>query len=309
MHRGGHLGGGVRAGTGCRAGVCVPGMSVSLWSAMSVLDLLWPFLPLGGAAALAHLLAEARRTACLQKVREAGLAATSAEQVARRAVAEERQRLLLDVHQVIRAALVSMLVHARAAQTPDSLPACAHAQAVQRDGRQAITELRRLLGLLRDTPEESSAPAPDHPRPPRAVLRPVDVALAACVAALAGLEPWLWREDFDSALPPPTTTSIALSALGGAAIVLRRANPGAGAAAVGLLLGVSVISDAPVEFGFGMLIAGLTLPLVDPSFTPDGATSVITDGTSNTNRRYLDRFPYLGTPAGGYQTKPGIPAV
>jgi len=35
----------------------------------------------------------------------------------------------------------------------------------------------------------------------------------------------------------------------------------------------------------------------------------VRDGTSNTNSPYLDRFPYLGTPAGGYQTKPGIPAT
>ena len=30
-------------------------------------------------------------------------------------------------------------------------------------------------------------------------------------------------------------------------------------------------------------IAGLTIPLVDPSFTPDGAVSAIADGTTNTN--------------------------
>jgi hypothetical protein len=56
-------------------------------------------------------------------------------------------------------------------------------------------------------------------------------------------------------------------------------------------------------------IAGLTIPLVDPSFTPDGAASVLTDGTSNTNSPFLDAFPYLGTPAGGYQTTPGTPGT
>ncbi|MGZ0153626.1 DUF4331 domain-containing protein [Kribbella sp. WER1] len=56
-------------------------------------------------------------------------------------------------------------------------------------------------------------------------------------------------------------------------------------------------------------VAGLTIPLVDPTFTPDGATSAIKDGTSNTNSPYLDTFPYLGTPAGGYSSKPGTPAV
>ena len=54
-------------------------------------------------------------------------------------------------------------------------------------------------------------------------------------------------------------------------------------------------------------IAGLTIPLVDKTFTPDPAAGVVTDGTSNTNAPYLDVFPYLGTPAGGYQTTPGTP--
>ncbi len=55
-------------------------------------------------------------------------------------------------------------------------------------------------------------------------------------------------------------------------------------------------------------IAGLTIPLVDPTFTPDAATSAVTDGTSNTNAPYLSSMPYLGTPAGGYQTQPAVPA-
>ncbi len=56
-------------------------------------------------------------------------------------------------------------------------------------------------------------------------------------------------------------------------------------------------------------VAGATIPLVDPGFTPDGAAGLVTDGTNNTNSSYLDNFPYLGTPAGGYQTSPGIPAT
>ena len=56
-------------------------------------------------------------------------------------------------------------------------------------------------------------------------------------------------------------------------------------------------------------VAGATIPLVDPSYTPDGASGGLNDGTSNTNPPYLDSFPYLGNPAGGYQTKPGEPAV
>jgi hypothetical protein len=56
-------------------------------------------------------------------------------------------------------------------------------------------------------------------------------------------------------------------------------------------------------------IAGATIPLVDPHYTADDAASALTDGTSNTNAPYLGHFPYLGTPAGGYQTTPGTPAT
>jgi Domain of unknown function (DUF4331) len=48
-------------------------------------------------------------------------------------------------------------------------------------------------------------------------------------------------------------------------------------------------------------IAGVTIPLVDPSFTPDGAASAVTDGSSPGNI-YLDHFPYLGTPLSGFDT-------
>ena len=51
-------------------------------------------------------------------------------------------------------------------------------------------------------------------------------------------------------------------------------------------------------------IAGLTIPLVDKTFTPDGAASLITDGLGENATRFLDVFPYLGTPQGGYQTAP-----
>jgi hypothetical protein len=56
-------------------------------------------------------------------------------------------------------------------------------------------------------------------------------------------------------------------------------------------------------------VAGATIPLVDPTYTADAAAGVLVDGTSNTNAALLGSFPYLGTPAGGYQTTPGTPAA
>jgi hypothetical protein len=55
-------------------------------------------------------------------------------------------------------------------------------------------------------------------------------------------------------------------------------------------------------------IAGATLPLVDPGYTPDGAaggismglTSGPTDPAALNDENYLPNFPYLGTPHSGY---------
>jgi hypothetical protein len=49
-------------------------------------------------------------------------------------------------------------------------------------------------------------------------------------------------------------------------------------------------------------IAGKTIPLVDPSYTPDAAASVLTDGLtpSSLGGPYLNVFPYLGVPYDGY---------
>ncbi len=51
-------------------------------------------------------------------------------------------------------------------------------------------------------------------------------------------------------------------------------------------------------------IAGLTYPLVQPGYKPDGAAMAITDGLGPDSTTYLSQFPYLGTPKGGYQTAP-----
>lgn len=49
-------------------------------------------------------------------------------------------------------------------------------------------------------------------------------------------------------------------------------------------------------------IAGVTYPLIDNSYQPDPAASLVTDGVSPSeeNTDFLTSFPYLGEPAGGY---------
>jgi Domain of unknown function (DUF4331) len=52
-------------------------------------------------------------------------------------------------------------------------------------------------------------------------------------------------------------------------------------------------------------VAGLTIPLVDPTFTPDGAAGLINDGTQVLGDvSYLDVFPYLDHPVSGYDVLP-----
>ena len=49
-------------------------------------------------------------------------------------------------------------------------------------------------------------------------------------------------------------------------------------------------------------LAGVTIPLVDSSFTPDAAASAVTDGLTpaSINSAFLTSFPYLGVPYDGF---------
>jgi Domain of unknown function (DUF4331) len=51
-------------------------------------------------------------------------------------------------------------------------------------------------------------------------------------------------------------------------------------------------------------VAGATYPLVDKSYTPDGAAGLVTDGltASSVPSGYLSTFPYLGVPYSGFDT-------
>ena len=49
-------------------------------------------------------------------------------------------------------------------------------------------------------------------------------------------------------------------------------------------------------------IAGLTFPLIDPTYVPDAVISSLTDGltAANVSTPFLQHFPYLGVPYDGY---------
>jgi hypothetical protein len=52
-------------------------------------------------------------------------------------------------------------------------------------------------------------------------------------------------------------------------------------------------------------IAGRTLPLVDKTYTPDGAASLVSENLSPGSSRYQSTFPYLGTPHDGFSSGAG----
>jgi len=55
-------------------------------------------------------------------------------------------------------------------------------------------------------------------------------------------------------------------------------------------------------------VAGATIPLVDPSFTPDAAVAAVTQGVTASPRAYQATFPYLADPHGGFSNPPTTPA-
>ncbi|WP_238443842.1 sensor histidine kinase [Salsipaludibacter albus] len=117
------------------------------------------------------------------------------EAEARRAVAEERTRIARELHDVVAHQVSLMTVQAGAAQAvvdDDPVAARRAMVAVEETGRQALDELRHLLGVLRpDTEETGRDPQPELADLPR---------LAGRVRA-AGVDVVLEVEDVPADLP------------------------------------------------------------------------------------------------------------
>jgi hypothetical protein len=88
------------------------------------------------------------------------------------------------------------------------------------------------------------------------------------------------------AIPPTTNNPNALGLIGGDA--------------AGYPNGRRVFDDVvSIEL---KAVAGATIPLVDPSFTPDAAVGAVSSYITPASDRYQATFPYLGTPHDGYDT-------
>ena len=127
------------------------------------------------AAWLIGVFVRGRRQAAAQATRTA-----AAEQQAERAVADERARLARELHDIVSHNLSVVILQAAGAQAAGS-PDARTLEKIERSGRQALVEMRRLLGVLRQ-PDDQPGPPGLSPQPGIADL----AALAEGVRA-AGL--------------------------------------------------------------------------------------------------------------------------
>jgi signal transduction histidine kinase len=114
--------------------------------------------------------------------RERSRLETEREELARRAVAEERARIARELHDVVAHHVSVMVIQAGAAEA--TLPPGAEAvapslEAIRQTGREALAEMRRMLGLLRaEGALEAGAAAGDSELAPQPGLDDVDALVA-----------------------------------------------------------------------------------------------------------------------------------
>jgi signal transduction histidine kinase len=98
----------------------------------------------------------------LNRAEQAQLAYADTEQLARAAVADERARIARELHDVVAHSISIVAVQAGAAEElldRDTERARAHLQAVRSTAREAMTEMRRVLDVLRED-DAPHAPLP-----------------------------------------------------------------------------------------------------------------------------------------------------
>ncbi len=122
-------------------------------------EVLWVSLPLGGVFALS-----AAATRHSERARRAEERALRSEEEARRAVEEERGRITRELHDVLAHSVSVMTVQASAVRrllTPEQEREREALLTVEETGRQALAEMRRLLGIMRtETERPALAPQP-----------------------------------------------------------------------------------------------------------------------------------------------------
>jgi signal transduction histidine kinase len=187
----------------CDRAAALAGGAVSLGAGlvwMGIDDFLFPVVVFGGAWLAGRMV---RQREVHARVVEERSAALDRERVAnaRAAAAEERARIARELHDVLSHSVSVMVVQAgaeRMALGSDRAATGETLEAIERTGRQALTEMRRLLGMLRVGGE-----------PPAHTPQPTLGELDELVAQVreAGLPVELHVEGEPVALPPGVAVS------------------------------------------------------------------------------------------------------
>ena len=116
-----------------------------------------------GAPASAGLLLRHSRTQAAHLAELARELAAQGDLVRDAAVLAERNRIARELHDVIAHTVGVMVVQAGAAEKrlPPEHPASESVRAIRQTGKEAMQELRRMVGVLRTTEEDASLPQPD----------------------------------------------------------------------------------------------------------------------------------------------------
>lgn len=145
-------------------GLCYAFACVTATNGLAVANVLWLVLVIGGAWGAGRALRS--RRLLIEDLRRATVELEhSREALAERAVADERLRIAQEIHDVVAHSVTVMLVQAEAAERvmpggEANRPARQAIRNVQDSARQALTELRQMLGVLRP-----DARAPTEPQP------------------------------------------------------------------------------------------------------------------------------------------------
>lgn len=186
---------------------------------LSFASLVTSFIPIAGAYAVGAYVGtrvayiDALRARAQQLTRERDL-------LARQAVADERVRIARELHDVVAHNLSLITVQAGALQTQldAASPARETADVIARTGRQAMEEMRRMLGVLRlgDTGESAGrAPQPGV----------ADIPALVEETRRAGVDVTLRADDVPSSLPPGVDLSAYRIVQEALTNVLRHAGP------------------------------------------------------------------------------------
>jgi signal transduction histidine kinase len=195
------------------------------------------------AAWLAGVFVRGRREAVAQAVRTA-----AAERQAERAVADERARMARELHDIVSHNLSVVVLQAAGAQAAGGTDTGPTLEKIERSGRQALVEMRRLLGVLRQPDEPATGPGLS-PQPGVAEL----TALVEGVRA-AGLPVVLVIDGDPDQLPAAVDISAYRIVQEALTNVLKHAGPAS--AQVSVRCGTEEVLIEVTDDGAGPLAAG-----------------------------------------------------